>query len=464
MRNNTSFDAGSLILINKIDKEFNFFGSVLQGIVGRTKHLKESVKAFIYNRLSKCVSLKKINVIYPEECFESLGFKETPKDRTLNRDLERIGLKYPFIIDRYGQLIKKEGHISNEQFIDWSSSYFEGKKAELGALGYSRDKKPGKKQITWGISTGINGVPSSLTIQKGNVNDVKHFNSMLKISKKVLDEQSVLVFDCGANSKDNKKKIRLAKYNFLTLRSKKQNTYKRYLEKFKISDNEIICVNGVRYKCIKIKEEDEIKYVYYSKKLYKDQIRKKWKKFRRETEKNRTILKKVKQGKEIKQLISEEGNIILKGSLQKTLFDMGNPFITGLEGYFILESSINDEPYKILKLYKRKDIAEKLIRDMKEGSELRPMRHWSRLAIIGYLVIVFLTNCIISLTHLLSKNSVVKNLKLLKKFLSNLTITFIYPENGLRYAVLSNISLETVSILGDSINQFRQKPPDWVMN
>ncbi len=461
MRNNISFDAGSLILINKVDREFNFFDTILQDMKGRTKHFKESVKAFIYNRLSKCVSLKKINKIYPTECFESLGFKETPKDRTLNRDLERMGIKFPFVIEKYQQLIKKREIVTKEQFIDWSSSYFEGKKAELGALGYSRDKRPGKKQITWGISTGINGIPSSLTIQKGNVNDIKHFNSMLKISKKVLDEGSVLVFDCGGNSKKNKEKILKLKYNYLTLRPKKQKTYKKLIESFKETKKEIICIDGRRYKSVKIKDKNEFKYMYFSKKLFKEQIRKRKKQLRRELKKNKGLLKKVKKGKEIKRFVSDEGHIILKGALQKTLYEIENPFITGLEGYFILESSIDDEPYKILKLYKKKDLAEKLIRDMKEGSELRPMRHWSRLAIIGYLVIVFLTNCMISLTHFLSKNSVVKNLKLLKKFLKSLTVTFIYPKNGLRYEVLSNIMAETVSILGDSIKQFRDKPPDW---
>ena len=302
MRSNTSFDAGSLILINKIDKEFNFFGNLFDELTGKTKHLKESAKAFIYNRLSKCVSLKKINQIYPTECFESLGFKETPKDRTLNRDLERIGMKFQFIIEKYQQLIKKKGIVTKEQFIDWSSSYFEGKKAELGALGYSRDKRPGKKQITWGVSTGIDGIPSSLTIQKGNVNDVSHFNSMLKISRKVLDKESVLVFDCGANSKKNKKKIRDSEYHYLTLRPKKQNTYKKYIGLFKQSEKEVIYVGKEKYKCMKIKENDEIKYMYYSKKLYKDQIRKRKKQFRKELKKNRSLLKKVKKGKEIKRL------------------------------------------------------------------------------------------------------------------------------------------------------------------
>jgi transposase len=212
---------------------------------------------------------------------------------------------------------------------------------------------------------------------------------------------------------------------------------------------------------VKIKEEDEVKYLYYSKKLYKDQIRKRNKKFQRELKKNKNILKRVKKGKEIKRLISEEGHIIVKGSIQKTLYDMNNPFITGLEGYFILESSIDDDCYKILKLYKNKDIVEKLIRNMKEGTELRPMRHWTREAIIGYLIVVFLTNCLINLTQIYNENAVVKNVKLLKKFLNNLTVTFIYPENGLGYSVLSNISEEIRAILGDSIKNFREKPPDW---
>ena len=36
-----------------------------------------------------------------------------------------------------------------------TSTYFEGEKAELSALGYSRDKRPEKKQVTIGIATGL---------------------------------------------------------------------------------------------------------------------------------------------------------------------------------------------------------------------------------------------------------------------------------------------------------------------
>ena len=94
---------------------------------------------------------------------------------------------------------------------------------------------------------------------------------------------------------------------------------------------------------------------------------------------------------------------------------------------------------------------------MKEGTELRPMRHWSTSALMGYLLIVFLTNCILALTHFLSRDSVVKNGKLLKKYLTNVTLTIIYPSDSIRFSVLSNISSEIKSFLGDFVDRYRDK-------
>jgi len=129
-----------------------------------------------------------------------------------------------------------------------------------------------------------------------------------------------------------------------------------------------------------------------------------------------------------------------------------------------LESSVDDEPYKILKLYKNKDLAEKLIRNMKEGTELRPINHITKEAIIGYLIIVFLTNCLIQLTHFLNKDNVDKNLKLLKKKLNSLTLTVIYDKSVFKFSVLSNVTAEIKGILGDSLKNFTEKPPDWIKN
>lgn len=457
MNTNTSINIGSIALIDKVDATYNFFDFILRDLVGKTKHLKESVKLFISNRLHKCASINRVGDFYSEETFEYLGFKEKPKDRTLFRDLERIGRNYPIVIEMYQKLLKKHNRVSKEQFPDWSSAYMEGVKSPLGALGYSREGKPGKRQLTFGISTGINDIPTALTIQKGNVCDKKHFNSTLKVVDKAMDEESILIFDCGGNSKKNKKEVRKINHHYLTLKQKKKGPYKKYIKMYQEAEKEVFYVNGIKYKGVKIKDDREFKYIFFSKKSYKEQKRKKNKKFKKELESNKRILKKVEKGKEIKKLISEEGHIIMKGEIQKVLDKISNPYITGLEGFFILESSVDASPYEILKLYKKRDKSEKLIRNMKEGTELRPIRHWSKLAIMGYLTIVFLTNCIVQLTAFEEENTVAKNVKFLKKYLENLTVTVVYDKSLFKFRILSNVSPEIRSILGDFVDRYEDK-------
>lgn len=453
---NVTFSLGSVAIIDKADVSFGFFDFLFSGIGGKAKNIQEFAKLFAYNRLASCVSLNQICEIYPTELFQQLGFKEKPSERSLYRNLERIGNNHKFIIEKYQKLLQKNNLISKEQFVDFSSSYFEGKKSELSKLGYSRDGQPGKKQLVFGISTGINEIPTALTIQKGNVPDNKHFKFIYKTVKKVLDKNSILIFDCGANTKKNKENIRKDNFHYLTLKPKKRKAYAKYISMFREHANQIIKINEVEYRCLKISEDNEIQYIFFSEKLRKEQLEKREKKFKRELEKNDSKLWKMKRGKELGTYISREGYIFAKGSLQKTL-EMRNPFITGLEGFFILESSADTESENMLLLYKDRDKAEKLIRDIKEGTELRPIRHWSKKAIIGYITIVFLTNCLLSLTHFLSQNSLVKNVKLLKKYLNNLTLTFVYPPKRFRFSILSNVSEEILSILGDFVYRYEDK-------
>lgn len=460
MKPNVTYSIGNVAVIDKVNEKYQLFDKLFDNLDTKAKNIKQSAKLLSYNRLGDCVSINQLTSVYPEELFKQLGYRKIPAERSIYRDLDRIGQRTPFIHVRYQGIIKKNNLVSEKQFMDFSSSYFEGHKSKLGELGYSRDHEPGKEQITFGISTGINNIPTALTIQKGNVQDKKHFKFMLKTVKHLLKEDSMLIFDCGGNTEANKQKIRTSKFNYLTLKAKKKKTYKKYIETYNNSKKEKIFINEIGYKCVKVREENEVQYVFYSTELFKDQKKKRDIKFERELEKNEPKLIKVKKGKVIGSYISKEGYILAKGSIQKTLDEIKNPFITGLEGYFILESSVDDEPEKILRLYKDKDKAEKLIRNMKEGTELRPIRHWSTNAIIGYLFIVFLTNCLVNLTHFLAKLPVVKNLKLLKKYLNNLTLTVVYPKNRFRFTVLSNISVEILSILGDCIYKYEDKSLD----
>jgi len=458
MKENVTFSIGNVALIDKVDEELNgYFHRIFNGLAGKAQDFVPCAKLLIANRLGDCLSVSRLNDI-SEEYFNRLGFSKPRSDRTLNRALERIGKKYQFVVRNHQEVIKEYELVSKEQFPDFSSSYFEGKSSPLGKLGYSRDGEPGKMQITFGICTGMNGIPTALTIQNGNVQDKKHFRIMLKTAKYVLEENSVLIFDCGANTKKNKELVRKGGHHYLTLRAKKVGPYKKLVEYYNTQEKETFVVNEKTYSCVKMKIEKEFQYIFFSQDLNKDQMRGKKKKFQKVLEKNKGKLKKTLNGKVLDEYVCEEGYISTKGTLQKVVGNVPNPYVNGIEGFFVLQSSIDEEPEKILALYKDRDKAEKLIRNMKEGTELHPIRHWTKWAVIGYLVIIFLTNFLINLTLLKAKGqALVKNVKLLKKYLMKLSLTVVYPPNGFKFSVISNISDEIRSLLGDYTDRYRDK-------
>ena len=56
------------------------------------------------------------------------------------------------LLERYQLFLKKYNLAYNKKFIDFSFSYFEGTKSELGAYGYSKDKRADKMQVEFVIS------------------------------------------------------------------------------------------------------------------------------------------------------------------------------------------------------------------------------------------------------------------------------------------------------------------------
>ncbi len=291
--------------------------------------------------------------------------------------------------------------------------------------------------------------------------DKTHFNHTFNVAKKVLEKGSILIFDCGANTKTNKKMIRNGEYHYLTLKAKKKKSYRPIIQLFlreKKNGNTVkFELNNSIYECVKLIKDNEINYIFFSEKLYHEQLIKRNKKYQKLLEKNDKNLKKVKKGKNLGSAITKEGYIILHGSLQKTLAPISNPFVNGLEGFFALESSVNEDPAKILSLYKDRDKAEKFIRGLKDGLDLRPIRHWSDLAIRGYLLLTFLTNFLVNLTLYLAKEPVVRDIRLLRKFLNNLTLTVAYLPNAFKFTILSNVSTEVISILGNFIKKYDDK-------
>lgn len=135
-------------------------------------------------------------------------------------------------------------------------------------------------------------------------------------------------------------------------------------------------------------------------------------------------------------------------------------YVKGIEGFFILQSSLNEDAEKILKLYKQRDKAEKFFRNLKEGIELRPLRHWNTDAIMGIFFVCFLANLMIYLTESMNERPAPEkrsNVKCLKKSLINLSLTVAYPKSGFRFTILSNVSDKILQLLGDFVWEFEDK-------
>jgi hypothetical protein len=78
---------------------------------------------------------------------------------------------------------------------DLSSSYLEGRKCPLAALGYSRDGKKGKPQISYGLTCSAEGRPVAVEVFDGSIHDDKTLPQALERIKKRFGIERVVV--CG---------------------------------------------------------------------------------------------------------------------------------------------------------------------------------------------------------------------------------------------------------------------------
>jgi transposase len=202
MRQNVTFSVGNIAVIDKIASETDFFRFVFQNLGGKARDFIPLIKLLIWNKLDESYSIDKLPDFVHGEMLKLLGFENTFSSRTANRTLERLGERSQIILNKYQEWIQRQQLIDKNQLVDFTSTYFEGRKCPIGKLGYSRDDKRDKLQITLGISTGINGIPTMLTISEGNEQDKTHMKKILKLLQKACDKGSLFVFDCGGNSKN----------------------------------------------------------------------------------------------------------------------------------------------------------------------------------------------------------------------------------------------------------------------
>ncbi len=343
---------------------------------------------------------------------------------------------------------------STDSNLDWSSIILHGCKAVLGKYGYSRDHRPDKRQITFGVAQFRSPIslPYAFSIARGNMPDKVHFEKTYRRMLKALSPGSMIVIDRGANTKEVKQSIRSNEHHYLCGASLSKDTDDRikcFKKEVMVEDRD-----GKKTFCQRYRDCDEFAFLYFSEKLREDTTAHKIRNAEKIVKESLEIERKISSGRkqrmkthdlkasvaELKLCLQQRLKPLTKENLVQLVLEKS---VTGREGYFLLKSSKNLTGKEALGYYRSRDTVEKLIDSLKNTIRIKPVRVWTDDAIKGALIIGFLAQLILALLQFEQKLQKIHP-KTILNCLRNLTLTIEHHADMTQKRIISNI---------DAINQ-----------
>ncbi|MDG6244275.1 MAG: IS1634 family transposase [Methanolobus sp.] len=454
---NICFPIGTILAVDQLYDVLDFstvFGKHKKNGIDINNLLKGLVSYKLTDNFSISKAHEWINRYEVLDIFSLPEFSE----RTLYRVLETLGNNRETIIsDILDRLFARYDFEHTNINMDWTSIVLHGDKSPLGKYGYSRDHRPDKKQITLGIvelAEPVN-VPIGITVQKGNVPDQTHFEATYLQVNSRLREDSLVVFDKGANSVDNISLIRTDKMQYLTARKLNSSDDKIIANFWEYSLTIVDQEDGIYG--LKIVKPSSVNYMYFSEKLQKEQLQSRARKIIRQIEEAKLIQESIDKNKKLPKKFRINNTLVdVVYSLQTKLTELDEQeaiklleekLITGREGFFCLKSSKNLTLEEALQTYRKKDSIEKIINSLKNEIEIKPLRVWSDASIYGAVIIGFIAQLFISLMRYEFNELKHKSTKFIKKSLLNLTVTVDFMKGQTKKYIYANFDAINTLIL-----------------
>ena len=446
----------------------------LPAVIGRHKDRGISLDALVRGMLAYKLGdnfsvLRAGEWLNREEVREHYELREV-KVKTLYRAVETHGRNRERIVRELQDRVLKLLNVpKTDVLMDWTSIVYYGDLASLAKYGYSRDHRPDKKQVTLGVAQlapPVN-VPIGLTVEPGNINDKEHFRRTYDQVRSVLSENSLIVFDKGANDKRNLDSIVLDRNDYLT--SKKLNMADdKVFQSFSPNDWERIDEEDGVY-ALKRTFPSRVNYYFFSERLKTEHLASRRRKAERLLAEARSIQQSLDDGKRLPKRFRINNPLVdVRYEYQTKLAVMDeeaalrllfNEVVDGREGCFCLTSSRDMASKDALKIYRSKDAVEKLFHSLKSEVEVRPLRVWSEDAVYGVLLLGFIAQLMISLTrHFVSPVRTVST-KFITNSLEKLTLTLVPTEDGRKRRYYSNFDSLNRAILADLMAETRPFPP-----
>ena len=448
---NISFPIGTVLTVNKY---YDFLGLSEVFSIHKKKGIdfNSLIQALLSYKLSENQSINKASEWINRDEVLKVFHLESFEQRTLYRVLEIIGENREEIMADIQDILFEVYDFEHSNInMDWTSFVLYGTKCPLGKYGYSRDHRPDKKQITVGmseLSKPIN-VPIGMTVREGNINDQVHFVDTFEQVKDHLNEGSIVVMDQGANRKENLDRLENSKLKYITSRQLNKSDENTWIKNFDKSEAALV---DKRYGIYGLKKKfpSRVNYLFFSEKLYNDQIDSKLRKVDRMFIEAKLIQKSIDNNRGLPKKYRINNPLIDCEYSYQTKLTMMNKSeaneilkkaaITGREGFFCLVSNMNLTLRDVLENYRLKDSIEKIFNSLKNEIEIKPLRVWSDLSIYGALIIGFLAQLIISLIRYEHKELKHISPKFIKISLMNLTVTVEFKKNSSKRYIFSNFN------------------------
>jgi len=456
---NKSFSIGTALMI---DDWYERLG--LNEIIGRHKSkgiaLDALVRGMLVDQLGDNFSvLQASEWMNREEIREHYEIKAF-NAKTLYRAVELLGHNREKIIrEIQDNVLELLGRPKTDVLLDWTSIVYYGDMAKLAKYGYSRDHHPGERQLTLGAAqlAPPYDVPIGLTVEAGNVNDQAHMRSTYGQVRRLLAPGSLVVFDRGANDKNNLDRIELDKNDYLT--AKKLNVSDdAVFQAFDPERWERIDADAGVYALKKV-FPSRVNYYFFSEKLKKNHLKSRRRKAERLLAEAISIQSSLDKGKKLPKRFRINNPLVdVRYDYQTKLVGMDEEaalrllledVMDGREGCFCLTSSKDMDAAEALRIYRSKDAIEKLFHSLKSEIEIKPVRVWTEDAVHGVLLIGFIAQLMISLTRYFVKPVKRMSTKFIIASLQNLTQTVVSMGNGLKKRFYSNFNVVNKAILAE---------------
>jgi transposase len=154
----------------------------LNGIPGKGR-VVQFIEAVVLNRLDDPTSKYGLLEWLPTSATPFLvGFAGRPLHENLfYRSMDALWRRKDRLEARvYEQVVRPLTHGPSVLYHDLTSSYFEGTGGDLGRFGYSRDHRPDRPQVSWGMVVTPEGFPITMQVYPGNTKDETTVQGMRK--------------------------------------------------------------------------------------------------------------------------------------------------------------------------------------------------------------------------------------------------------------------------------------------